>query len=95
MLVLLAAAASAAIASPSTAAGVSRGDRTPLMPEAACRSHGVMQTSEGRPALLYRDDGRARFVPLGALPKANHEKAVLRSVNGCATPVVVRYQVGR
>lgn len=46
-------------------------------------------------ALLYRDDGRARASQLGQLPKAHHEKAVVRTVDGCAAPLVVGYEVGR
>ncbi len=46
-------------------------------------------------ALLYRDDGRARPSALGQLPKANHEKAVARTIDGCAAPLVVGYEVGR
>lgn len=60
---------------------------------AACKSNGRYEVAD--PALLYRDDGKARMSPLGALPKANHEKAVLRVVDGCTAPVVVGYQVGR
>ncbi len=46
-------------------------------------------------AQLYRDDGRARASQLGQLPKANHEKAVARTIDGCAAPLVVGYDVGR
>jgi hypothetical protein len=60
---------------------------------AACKSNGRYEIAE--PVLLYRDDGKARRSPLGALPKANHEKTVLRTVDGCAAPVVVGYQIGR
>ena len=59
----------------------------------ACKSNGRYEIAD--PALLYRQDGKARISPLGALPKANHEKAVLRVVDGCTAPVVVGYQVGR
>ena len=58
-----------------------------------CKSNGRYEIAD--PALLYRHDGKARVSPLGALPKANHEKAVLRTIDGCAAPVVVGYQVGR
>ncbi|TAJ73666.1 MAG: hypothetical protein EPO51_04090 [Phenylobacterium sp.] len=58
-----------------------------------CKSNGRYEIAD--PALLYRRDGKARVSPLGALPKANHEKAVLRTIDGCAAPVVVGYQVGR
>lgn len=46
-------------------------------------------------ALLYRDDGRARPSQLAQLPKAHHEKAVARTIDGCAAPLVVGYDVGR
>ena len=59
----------------------------------ACKSHGSVQVQD--PALLYRQDGKAKLSRLGALPKANHEKAVLRSVDGCAKPLVVQYGAGR
>lgn len=59
----------------------------------ACKSNGRYQIADR--ALLYRQDGKARTSALGALPKANHEKAVLRVVEGCTTPVVVGYEVGR
>jgi len=58
-----------------------------------CKSDGRYEIAD--PALLYRNDGKASMAPLGALPKANHEKAVLRTVDGCTAPVVVGYQVGR
>jgi len=59
----------------------------------ACKSNGRYEIAD--PALLYRHDDKARISPLGALPKANHEKAVLRTIDGCAAPVVVGYRVGR
>lgn len=59
----------------------------------ACKSNGRYEIADR--ALLYRHDGRLRAVPMTELPKANHEKAVLRTVDGCAAPVVVGYQVGR
>jgi hypothetical protein len=37
--------------------------------------------------------GEARALRLGDLPKARHEIAVDRRVNGCQVPVVVRYDV--
>lgn len=67
---------------------------TPSQP--ACRPQAALQTVQpADPALLYRDDGRARASRLGDLPKANHEKAVVRTINGCAAPVYVGYGVGR
>jgi len=59
----------------------------------ACKANGRYEIAD--PALLYRNDGQARATSLGQLPKANHEKAVLRTVDGCAAPVVVGYEVGR
>lgn len=69
-------------------------DRLTLTPPAACKPHGSMQTSLGDPALLLRPQDRAAvFVRrLADLPKANLEYAVERSVDGCAAPVVIRYQ---
>jgi hypothetical protein len=61
--------------------------------ESACKATGRYEIVD--PALLYRDDGRAKLSQLSALPKANHEKAVLRTVGDCSAPVVVRYGVGR
>ncbi|MBU1375277.1 MAG: hypothetical protein KKE02_11525 [Alphaproteobacteria bacterium] len=58
-----------------------------------CKSNGRYEIAD--PALLYRQDGKAKMANLGKLPKANHEKAVLRTVDGCAAPVVVGYEVGR
>lgn len=70
--------------------------RTARAATTACKSHGAMQVNDiADRALLYRQDGRAMLSPLGALPKANHEKAVLRSVDGCAKPLIVQYGVGR
>lgn len=59
----------------------------------ACKPTGRYEIAN--PALLYRDDGKARMSALGALPKANHEKAVVRTIDGCAAPLVVGYDVGR
>jgi hypothetical protein len=58
-----------------------------------CKSDGRYEIAD--PALLYRQDGKARMRSLGDLPKANHEKAVLRTIDGCTAPVVVGYEVGR
>lgn len=57
-----------------------------------CQSNGRYQLAD--PALLYRENGKAKVSVLGKLPKANHEKAVLRVVDGCAAPLVVAYEVG-
>jgi hypothetical protein len=73
----------------------------PLLPETrivrmdaqACKTQGTYQVSD--PALLYRDDGSARASQLADLPKANHEKAVVRMIGPCANPLVVRYGAGR
>lgn len=61
--------------------------------ETVCAPTGRYEIAD--PALLYRYDGQASVKRLGALPKADHEKAVLRTVDGCSAPVVVRYGVGR
>jgi len=61
--------------------------------ETACKPSGRYEIAD--PALLYRDDGKARLAMLAELPKANHEKAVLRMVEGCSAPLVVRYGAGR
>ena len=58
-----------------------------------CKPSGRYEIAD--PALLYRHDGRVKAAKLGTLPKANHEKAVLRTVDGCSAPLVVGYQVGR
>jgi hypothetical protein len=64
---------------------------------AVCRSQGALQTSYADPALLLRPQDRAAVTArkLGDLPKANLEIAVLRSVEGCANPIVVGYEVER
>jgi|APAra7269096979_1048534.scaffolds.fasta_scaffold34153_3 hypothetical protein len=59
----------------------------------ACKTNGRYEIAD--PALLYRDDGKAKMSVLGQLPKANHEKTVLRVIDGCTAPVVVGYAVGR
>lgn len=58
-----------------------------------CKAPAAMQTSYGVPALLYRPQDRAvsQSKKLSALPKANLEFAVMRTVAGCAAPMVVRY----
>ena len=62
----------------------------------ACKAHGSYQISQpAEMALLYRRDGKAQASRLGDLPKANHEKAVMRTVGGCAAPLYVRTGVGR
>ena len=63
-----------------------------MEPAAACKAQGTYQVSDR--ALLYRDDGKAKLSELGDLPKANYEKAVLRTVGPCAVPLVVRYGAG-
>jgi hypothetical protein len=64
-------------------------------PSAACKSNGKVQTSDPvDPALLYRNDGKPLGRKLADLPKPNKEKAVLRSVDGCADPLVVQFNVG-
>ncbi len=65
----------------------------PAAAETVCEGTGRYEIADR--ALLYREDGRVKLSELGALPKANHEKAVLRTVGECSAPVVVRYGVGR
>ena len=87
MIVLIAALAVTATAPLPTA----RGEAT-----ASCKAQGALQTKQPMdPALLYRADGRLQALRLGELPKANHEKAVLRTIDGCAAPLYVGYSVGR
>ncbi|MBJ7412389.1 MAG: hypothetical protein JHD15_18805 [Phenylobacterium sp.] len=62
-------------------------------PMQACKTNGRFEIAD--PALLYRDNGKAKMSALSRLPKANHEKAVLREIDGCAAPLVVGYEVGR
>lgn len=59
----------------------------------ACKSNGRYEVVD--PALLYRNDGTARASKLAQSPKANAEKTVLRTVDGCVAPLVVGYEVGR
>lgn len=60
-----------------------------------CKSNGKMETSSPvDPALLYRHDGKPLGHRLADLPKPNQEKTVLRSVEGCANPLVVQFNVG-
>jgi hypothetical protein len=94
MLALLAAATTIATVTAAPAA------ETPSRPVfvsppagAACKTNGRYEVAD--PALLYRDDGKGKMSQLDQLPKANHEKAVLRVVEGCAAPLVVGYEVGR
>lgn len=89
----------AAVAMTATVAAAPTADaRRPVLaaaPPAAetCKTNGRFEVAD--PALLYRDDGKARASSLAQLPKANHEKAVLRVVDGCTAPVIVGYEVGR
>ena len=83
-----------AVATVASAAGPLAHPRVAAMePTAVCRAQGTYQVSE--PALLYRDDGKARLSQLSDLPKANHEKAVVRMIGPCAHPLVVRQGAGR
>jgi hypothetical protein len=64
-------------------------------PSEFCKSNGKVETSApADPALLYRQDGKPLAHRLAQLPKPNKEKAVLRSVDGCANPLVVQFNVG-
>lgn len=89
MLTILAAATVASAAGPPAHLRVWRTD--PMA--AVCKSQGTYEISD--PALLYRGDGKAKLAQLGELPKANHEKAVVRTIGPCANPLVVRYGAGR
>jgi hypothetical protein len=61
---------------------------------AICKPIGALQTSAPvTPTLLYRQGDPGKVKRLDTLPKANHEKAVLRTVGGCASPMVVGYAV--
>jgi hypothetical protein len=91
MLAILAAATVASAVAPPMEVRVFRDRDRPGV--TVCRSQGRFEVSD--PALLYRHDGKAKIARLGDLPKANHEKAVLRTVDGCAAPMVVGYGVGR
>jgi hypothetical protein len=67
-----------------------------LVANPVCKPIGRMQVSAPvAPALLYRHGEPGAVKRLGTLPKANHEKAVLRTVDGCSAPVVVSYGVER
>ena len=89
MLTILAAATVASAAGPPAHLRVWRTDP----PAAVCKAQGTYEIADR--ALLYRQDGKAKLSELGDLPKANHEKAVVRTVGGCADPLVVRYGTGR
>ena len=89
MLTILAAATVASAAGPPAHLRAWRVDA----PATVCKAQGTYQISD--PALLYRDDGKAKFSQLGDMPKANHEKAVVRTIGPCANPLVVRYGAGR
>ena len=94
MLALLAAATLAAQPTAAPEIKVYR-DRRPLASaDTLCKPQGMLHAFAD-PALLYRNDGKAKVEQLAKLPKANHEKAVARSVGGCANPMVVQYGVGR
>ena len=54
-----------------------------VSPQAACQAH-VTELAKTPPKA-------ARLRRLGDLPKANWEIAVLRQVDGCPAPVVIRY----
>jgi len=89
VLVILAAATLASTPAPQVF--VAR--RAAVMADVACKPSGRYEIAD--PALLYRYDGKAQLKALGDMPRANHEKAVLRTVGPCSVPVVVRYGAGR
>jgi hypothetical protein len=91
MIALLMAAQLAAAAPPLIQGPAFRQPPTP----AACKSNGKVETSSPvDPALLYRHDGKPLGHNLADLPKPNKEKAVLRSIDGCANPLIVQFNVG-
>jgi hypothetical protein len=60
----------------------------------ACRAGVTTAAGPGEVSLLRpQDRAAAKIRPLGALPKANKEIAILRLVEGCNVPVVVSYNV--
>ena len=89
MLIILAAATVASAAGPPAHLRVWRTEQ----PTALCKSQGTYEIADR--ALLYREGGKAKLSELGDLPKANHEKAVVRMIGGCAAPLVIRYGAGR
>lgn len=98
MLTLL--AAIAALGGPANAASPAAPSPRTIVITPATRMAGMACKPTGRyeiadRALLYRNDGEARMSPLSRLPKANLDKAVVRTVDGCDAPLVVGYQVGR
>ena len=96
MLALLAAATVAApLHTPAPEISAYRGEHARAMAagNVVCKAQGRVEIAD--PALLYRRDGKAKVEQLNELPKANHEKAVARTVGGCASPMVVQYGVGR
>lgn len=62
-------------------------------PPKACPAEGVLMTRGEAPALLYKHVGRERAQKLGDLPPAHLMLPVVRKVDGCAAPTVVRYNV--
>lgn len=93
MLAMLAAAAMTAAVAATPAESRALVFVTPPADAPNCKTNGRYEVAER--ALLYRDKGRAKASVLGELPKANHEKTVLRTIDGCAAPLVVGYEVGR
>ena len=57
-----------------------------------CLGGGLVEAQD--PSLFRRQDA-VRLRNLGDLPKAHHEKAVLRMEGPCVKPEVVQYNVGR
>ena len=57
---------------------------------------GVMDPTKCRRADVHRAEGpgTAEMKPLHELPPANLELAVVREVDGCHEPVIVRYGIG-
>jgi hypothetical protein len=67
---------------------------SPFAASSACKATGRYQT-DWEPALLYRPEDRIRPKRLEALPRPDYEKAVMRTVDGCAAPLVMGTSVGR
>lgn len=57
-----------------------------------CLGDGVVEAQDRS---LFRRQDAVRLRNLGDLPKAHHEKAVLRMEGPCVKPEVVQYNVGR
>lgn len=61
-------------------------------PESCPKDQVQMTGWERGPAIA---NGAVRPQTLNKLPRANHEIAITRMIDGCPAPVVVRYAVGK